>query len=464
MNRLLDLARRRAPTLLLSFLACVSLAGAEQASWPDLASPPKATGGGENDAAVIVGAEKYAFVEAVPGAKDNADAWHAYLTETLKVPAEKVALLRDDDATNDEIRQAAVEKASEVEPGGTLWFVFIGHGAPSKDGKDGLLVGVDAQRKADSVYKRSLSRNELLGILAKGKQSKTVVLLDACFSGKTTSGETLVANLQPLVTMRGLPAGVDRRTILLSAAKSDQFAGSLPKARTPRPAFSYLALGALRGWAADAQGKVTAQGIVDYSRKALNLAHDRRQTPELSMGAPATVLGSGREEAPNLARIDRGESPAELVRDRGGDAPLKTPGVDQENTALWEGAWTNLENDVRQVFGPSRPRLTAVEVDLLVGNPGPAQDTLTLNVLDTFGAPIATVTQVVPASRVDRVRFILPNEGLALTVGNLYSIQLKGGHTFGWKYVMGGYEKGYATFNGKPLATNSRSTFLFRTF
>jgi len=323
---------------------------------------------------------------------------------------------------------------------------------------------VDAQRKADSVYKRSLSRNELLGILAKGKQSKTVVLLDACFSGKTTSGETLVANLQPLVTMRGLPAGVDRRTILLSAAKSDQFAGSLPKARTPRPAFSYLALGALRGWAADAQGKVTAQGIVDYSRKALNLAHDRRQTPELSMGAPATVLGSGREEAPNLARIDRGESPAELVRDRGGDAPLKTPGVDQENTALWEGAWTNLENDVRQVFGPSRPRLTAVEVDLLVGNPGPAQDTLTLNVLDTFGAPIATVTQVVPASRVDRVRFILPNEGLALTVGNLYSIQLKGGHTFGWKYVMGGYEKGYATFNGKPLATNSRSTFLFRTF
>jgi len=281
--------------------------------WPELTSPPKATGGGEKDAAVIVGAEKYAFVEPVPGAKENADAWHAYLTGTLKVPAEKVALLRNDDATNDEIRQAAVDKASQVEPGGTLWFVFIGHGAPSKDGKDGLLVGVDAQQKIESVYKRSLSRNELLGILAKGKQERTVVLIDACFSGKDSSGRALVANLQPLVTMGALPTGLDARTILMTAARSDQFAGPLPKAGRPRPAFSYLALGALRGWGADASGRVTAQGIVDYAKKVLSLARDRAQTPELASGAPGAVLGLGRESAPDLAKIDR-ESAASVSR------------------------------------------------------------------------------------------------------------------------------------------------------
>lgn len=296
------------------FLSALPLRAEEL--WPELSSPPKATGGGEKDAAVIVGAEKYAFVESVPGAKDNADAWHAYLTGTLKIPAEKVALLRNDDATNDEIRQAAIDKAAQVEPGGTLWFVFIGHGAPSKDGKDGLLVGVDAQQKIESVYKRSLSRNELLGILSKGRQERTVVLIDACFSGKSSSGRALVANLQPLVTMSSLPTGLDSRTILMTAARSDQFAGTLPKAGKPRPAFSYLALGALRGWGANASGQVTAQGIVDYAKKALSLAHDRTQTPELASGAPGAVLGIGRELAPDLAKIDR-ESAAPTLRSSG---------------------------------------------------------------------------------------------------------------------------------------------------
>lgn len=52
------------------------------------------------------------------------------------------------------MRQSAHEKAAEVEPGGTLWFVFVGHGAPSKDAKDGVLIGVDAQQRADSLYAR----------------------------------------------------------------------------------------------------------------------------------------------------------------------------------------------------------------------------------------------------------------------------------------------------------------------
>jgi formylglycine-generating enzyme required for sulfatase activity len=280
-------------------------ASAFAADWPDISAPPAASGGGERDAAVIVGAEHYAFVEGVPGARRNAADWQAYLTGTLKVPAERVALLLDDDATNDEIRQAAAEKAAQVEPGGTLWFVFIGHGAPSKDGKDGLLVGVDAQQKAESVYKRSLSRDDLLAVLAGGKQAKTVVLLDACFSGRSPSGRELVANLQPLLTMRGGAKGADARTILMTAARSDQFAGPLPKASETRPAFSYLALGALRGWAADASGKVTAAAVVGYAKKALSLAHDRAQTPELSAGAADAVLGRGSESAPDLARLDR---------------------------------------------------------------------------------------------------------------------------------------------------------------
>jgi hypothetical protein len=191
------------PSVILSGLCAVLSLGAASAQpsdlWPDLSRPSQTVGGGEKDAAVIVGVEDYAAVAKVPGARRNAGEWQAYLTEALKVPADRVALLRDNEATLEKIRKFSAQKASEVEPGGTLWFIFIGHGAPSKSGKDGLLVGWDAQPDVDSLYARSLPQGELLGILAKGRQAKIVVLVDACFSGRTPFGEALIAGLQPLV-------------------------------------------------------------------------------------------------------------------------------------------------------------------------------------------------------------------------------------------------------------------------
>ncbi|MFA6315935.1 MAG: SUMF1/EgtB/PvdO family nonheme iron enzyme [Elusimicrobiota bacterium] len=45
---------------------------------------------------------------------------------------------------------------------------------------------------------------------------------------------------------------------VLTAAKADQFAGSLPG--TKRPAFSYLVLGGLRGWAAEGKKAALTAG------------------------------------------------------------------------------------------------------------------------------------------------------------------------------------------------------------
>ncbi len=69
-----------------------------------------------------------------------------------------------------------------------------------------------------------------MGLLAKAGRTKTVVLLDASFNGVGSK-----------------PPGIDGRTILMTAARPDQYAGPLPRSAAPRPAFSYLVLGALRG-------------------------------------------------------------------------------------------------------------------------------------------------------------------------------------------------------------------------
>jgi len=137
---------------------------------------------------------------------------------------------------------------------------------------------------------------------------------------------------------------------------------------------------------------------------------------------------------------------------------------DQVNTEGWNKAWTNLVNDVEQSFVPSRPRLSAVEVELLVGNANGPEDDLTLSILNPEGKELVSVTQIVRMSECEHTLFLLPEGGIDVKSGATYRIRLSGGIIFGWKYIVGGYPQGAATFNGKPLLRNTRSTFLFRTF
>ena len=138
--------------------------------------------------------------------------------------------------------------------------------------------------------------------------------------------------------------------------------------------------------------------------------------------------------------------------------------LDQVNTEGWDKAWTNLLNVAEQTFTPSVPRLLGVEVELVVGNPGNPEDELTLTILDESGQVLATVTREVRADSCERVMFAMPNSGVELSPGEKYWIRLTGGPTFGWKYMVGGYQKGEALFNRKPLLAEARSTFLFRTY
>ncbi|MBI5883606.1 MAG: SUMF1/EgtB/PvdO family nonheme iron enzyme [Elusimicrobia bacterium] len=286
-------------TLLLALAGALAAALGQEASWPDMTQPAKAVGGGEHDAAVVVGVEDYAFVADVPGAESNAKAWYDYLTETRGLPAQNVKFLTGVDATREEMLTAVRSAAGKAGTEGTLWFVFIGHGAPSKDGKDGLLVAVDAQQKAATLQERSLKRSELLGALATSRAGSIRVVLDACFSGRLEDGGAVAPGLQPLVTV-SLAGPADPRMVVLTAAKGNQFAGALPGAK--RPAFSYLVLGGLRGWAGKAT--VTAGDLWRYATNALEATlRGRDQTPDL-MGREDAVVGpTAGEKGPNLAGL-----------------------------------------------------------------------------------------------------------------------------------------------------------------
>lgn len=274
--------------------------------WPDLAAAMPRIGGGENDAAVIVGVENYAFVPKVGGAAKNAKDWYRYFTRVRGTSPGKVRLLLDNDATDVGLRSAVEEAAKLTSAGGTLWFVFIGHGAPSADQKDGLLVGVDAQQSAQGLYGRSVAQKDLLKLASVGKQKQSVFVVDACFSGRTDSGAAIASGLQPLIAIK-TDTPEEANALVFTAGKADQFAGPLP--RLDRPAFSYLMLGGLLGWGdVNGNGEVSAVELADYSADTLRaVLNGRNQTPEVTPRKDVALARSAGVRGPDVAGIAVGD-------------------------------------------------------------------------------------------------------------------------------------------------------------
>ena len=292
-------------TVIACCLAFGGMASAAPPGWPALNVDTAGAVDGSGDAAVVVGVQDYLFVADVDGASQNANDWYRYLYKGRRVPLGSITLLRNNEATREAMLGAAETAARRVKPGGVLWFVFIGHGAPSQDGKDGMFVGVDAQQNAMSLFARSMGREQVRQLLQDGKQAQTVMVVDACFSGRSGSGQQLVLGLQPLIVVADKAARSD--LIMLTAAKSDEFAGALPGMR--RPAFSYLLLGALLGWGdGDRDGSVTAKEAWEYTEQVLSgFLTGRRQTPELTTKAQDYALARGASQAgPDLAEMRLG--------------------------------------------------------------------------------------------------------------------------------------------------------------
>ena len=284
---------------------------ASAAEWPDLTDDIKGRiEAGPRDAALVVAIEDYAFAQDIPGAVVNGRAWAHWLRDERKVGHLKV--LYNEQATKEEILRAAQGLSALVDKGGRLWVVFIGHGAPSRAGDDGVLVGVDAQQTALSLEARSVPRRELIAALD-GPQAETLLLLDACFSGKVDGGASIAPGIQPMKVVDAVEGGA---VTVLTAAKSDQFAGALSDRR--RPAFSYLALGAVRGWAdRDDSGDVTAEEIRAYADDAvIETIVGRNQTATVE-GPDLVVAAGGREDGPELSRLGADAFP-ELVPTLGG--------------------------------------------------------------------------------------------------------------------------------------------------
>ncbi len=278
----------------------ISLLGAEPL-WPDLSKMPAAMGGGEKDVAVVVAIEDYFRLTPVTGAVELGAAWVRFFDVVLKVPNPVVLL--NHEATADGIRDVVKAARQQLKPGGRFWFVFIGHGAPNEDGTDGILVGVTAQPTQREFFRNSVSRGEILALVGGGPgEPPPVLVIDACFSGTDVGGKALITDAMFAMNVQVLEA---KEATVLTAGRSGDIAGSLPG--RGGPAFSYLMLGALRGWGdLNGDGTVTAEEAVQYARSVLFQMDPRRQQQPQHSGIDQPLIGKkGRklESGPDIVAI-----------------------------------------------------------------------------------------------------------------------------------------------------------------
>jgi len=275
--------------------------------WPSLSAPSTIAADGQRDAALVIAIESYAQLLPVTGARLNGKDWTLFFTEHKKIPAEHVHTLRDAQATREKILAEATEAASEVQPGGTLFVIFIGHGAPGQDGSEGVFVTADTARSEESLYARGVAQHELAEAMARGPAAHRVLLADAFFSGRAAGGQPLIPGFHPLAFHPVPPPNLT----LLNAADADEFAG--PLQGVARPAFSYFVLGALRGWGnPDGHGMVTARNAVGYARKMVSgLPIHRSQTPSLGgTDFDVPLASGGSERGPEAAEFTPPTPPA----------------------------------------------------------------------------------------------------------------------------------------------------------
>ncbi len=233
--------------------------------------------------AVVIGVEQYREPLAVAtGALADARAFADFARARLGVPEANTRILLGDRATRADLAGALMEwlPRNAVEPGGTVYVFFSGHGAPDPETGDAYLVPFDA----NPTYIKSggLRLTELQGALSELKSQHVYLFLDACFSGQGDRS-VLAAGTRPLVPVKALAATAG--LVTLAAAGAAETTGTHPGGHG---LFTHHLLAALDG-AADADGNGTTLAEVrDHVVQQVRVEarrQNRDQTPTLAVPA-----------------------------------------------------------------------------------------------------------------------------------------------------------------------------------
>jgi TPR repeat protein len=324
--------------LLPRHLACgVALLLAAPAALAQSEAPPEAPAEGasallaDNSAsvAVVIGNKDYRQTVPVDFAHNDAAAMRDYLVGTLGFREENVILLQD--ATLSEMVQVFGSEAQPqagrlwraVEPGASnVWVFYSGHGVPDMGSGQPFLLPADGDPNspASGFPLDTLYRNLALVKERVGEGREVVVMIDACFTGETGRGESLLAVSAPGF-VPAAPRSGDGLVKLVATS------GAAPANWDEELGLglftSRFLMGA--GGLADSEGPVEWDALGAYLAESVEAAarrdSGRPQVPEITPAA--LLLPPGEPVAPVAEAVALGRDEAAWEAARGSRAALE---------------------------------------------------------------------------------------------------------------------------------------------
>ena len=218
-------------------------------------SIPKARNSNDNTFAVIIGNEDYKLVPPVIYAQHDADVFAEYCITTLGLPRKNVNVIHN--ATFAEMIGAIKllkDLSNHYKDGMNIIFYYSGHGIPNEKSHDAFLLPVDVD---GSITEVCYSVSKLYKDLDEVKANRTLVFLDACFSGARRDGGVL----KPLARGVAISPKAEKplgNMVVYSAASGDEAA--YPYEGKSHGLFTYYLLKSIK----ETKGNVTLGELADY--------------------------------------------------------------------------------------------------------------------------------------------------------------------------------------------------------
>ncbi len=242
--------------------------------------------------AIIIGIQNYKRVPKADFANSDAKEFYEYAIRGLGIKPENIKLLVDEEADDVNIVKAFENWLPlQVNKGKTDVYVFYsGHGLPSSDGKSlyFLPYGVDKEL----LSRTAVGQAEVVSALVASKPKSVTMFIDACYSGQTRGGETLLASAKPLALKTDTNAFPSNFTVI-SASANDQISSSSPELK--HGIFSFYLMKGMEGDAdGNKDGKITTGEMQEYlsdkvSRQAMSMS--RKQDTQLVGDANKVLMG-----------------------------------------------------------------------------------------------------------------------------------------------------------------------------
>lgn len=243
---------------------------------------PRNKGVNDKTFAVIIANEEYTAVPPVPMAGNDGKVFAQYCEQTLGLPKENIRQYPN--ATYGVMIRAMQDIANIASAYNDIRVIFYyaGHGVPNESSRDAFLLPIDADgSQTEACYPLKKLYSELSGLGAK----QVVVFLDACFSGATGDGGTLMANARgvALVARQERPTG---NLIVFSAASDDQTA--YPYKEQGHGLFTYYLLKKLQSSKGNTTLGDLGQYIINNVKQKSVVINRKLQTPTVTCSSALT--------------------------------------------------------------------------------------------------------------------------------------------------------------------------------